>query len=315
MDVALDILYLAAGFALLIKGASVFVDASVGIAQKLHIPQVVIGLTVVAVGTSAPETVVSVTAAASGANDLAVSNVLGSNIFNIMLVVGVCVLFRPIVSPFRHIARDYWVSMGASVLLLFYILLCKDSIPRLGSFVMLAAFAVYMTVLVRGAMRDKTAGAREEETHKAKPLPLSVLLLLLGGGMIVGGGQLTVSGAVSLALYLGVSQRVVGLTVVAIGTSLPELVTSIVACKKGKNDIVLGNVIGSNIFNILMVLGLSGVILPISVGREMLFDAVVLVASGLLFLVFAHTRKRIARWEGFAMILLYAAYMTVIVLQ
>ncbi|MCL2002576.1 MAG: calcium/sodium antiporter [Oscillospiraceae bacterium] len=315
MRTVLEIFLLLSGFVLLIKGADVFVDASVHIAKRLKIPAVVIGLTVVAMGTSLPEAVVSVSAALGGSNALAVGNVAGSNIFNLLLVVGLCALIKPVAVRFRDIVRDYWVSVGAAVLLLLMMVIFTDAIPRYGSLLLFAVFTGYMVSLIRKALKNKGAGENKREDG-APPAPLakSAGLAVLGAALIIAGGQMTVSGAVSLALKLGITERVVGLTIVAIGTSLPELVTSLVATRKGEEGIAVGNIVGSNIFNILFVLGLSGMIMPLPVDAALIFDMAILTAGSLVFVCFAYTGRRIVRLEGVSMLAMYAAYMGFIVL-
>ena len=315
MSVVWNVILLGIGFVLLIKGADIFVDASVGIAKRLKIPSVVIGLTIVAMGTSAPEAVVSVSAAIRGSNALAIGNAVGSNLFNLLLVVGFCALLKPISVVLKNISGDFWVSTGATVLLLGMMIVFHDAIPRSGSAVLFAAFLLYMTVLVRQALKHKRLDPLKTDSE-ALPvsLPRSILFAGLGVGIIVAGGQLTVANAVDIALAFGITERIIGLTIVAVGTSLPELVTSIAACKKGENDIAIGNVIGSNTFNILLVLGASGMILPLTVDSGLLFDVAALAAGSLIFILFARTGQRVARGEGLSLVILYAAYTALIIL-
>ena len=315
MGVLLEIILLIAGFVLLIKGADVFVDASVGIAKRLKIPNVVIGLTIVAMGTSMPEMVVSISAAINGSNAMAVGNAIGSNIFNLLPILGFCALIMPVPIRLKEIARDYWISVGAAGLLLIMVIVFRNRIPRMGSFAFFAAFIVYMVILVRQALKNRDT---EEETAESvgnpKSLLRSVCLAVLGAGLIVGGGQLTVTNAVSIAIALGITERVVGLTIVAIGTSLPEFVTSLVACKKGENAIAIGNVIGSNIFNIMLVLGISGIIRPLTIDGNLIIDIAVLIIGSFAVLPLAFRSKRVVRLEGLLMVLMYAAYMGFIII-
>ena len=316
MRVALDIFLLAAGFALLVKGADIFVGASVDIAKRLKIPSIVIGLTVVAFGTSAPEAAISISAAAGGSNGLAVGNVIGSNIFNLMLIIGLCALISPIYIKLKEIIRDYWVSVGAAAALVLMMLIFREAVPRFGGLVLFVGFVIYMIALVRKALKDRednTGENDEAENAPRKSLARIIVRAVVGLALIIGGGQSTVYGAVNIALILGLTERVVGLTILAMGTSLPELVTTVAACRKKENDIAVGNIIGSNIFNLMLVLGVSGMIMPLAVDVSLIFDISVLIAGSLLFLLFAYSKKRVARFEGIAMVLIYAAYTGVLI--
>lgn len=312
MSTVLEVAGLLLGFVLLIKGADVFVDASVNIAKMLRIPNIVIGLTIVAVGTSAPEMVISVSAALSGSNAMAVGNVIGSNLFNLLFIVGLCALVKPIAVRIQEIAKDYWVSVAAAVLLLIMKVMFNDVIPRAGSAVLLAAFIAYMVVLVRQAMKNRDTEPEEQDTVKRSSLPRNILFAIAGVALIVAGGQFAVNNAVSIALTLGITERIVGLTILAAGTSLPELITSIVASKKGENDIAIGNVIGSNIFNLMFVLGLSGLVMPLTIDNNLLVDISVLIGASLVFFLFAFTNRKIVRFEGFSLVMFYAVYMAFI---
>ena len=307
MNTMFEVLGLLLGFALLIKGADIFVDASVNIAYRLKIPTIIIGLTVIAFGTSAPELVISVSAAISGHNSMAISNIVGSNIYNLVMIVGLCALIRPIIINLRDLAKDYWTSIIAAVLLLIMMIVFTDTIPRLASSVFLIAFFIYMIILVVQAMKNRIT--EDNSDADTVPLPRNILLAILGVALLIAGGQITVSNGVNLALSLGITERVIGLTVIAIGTSLPELITTLIACKKQENDIAIGNIVGSNIFNILFILGLSGIITPLPVDSNLIFDLVVLVAGSLLIFVFGCTGKRISRPEGLTMVSMYSAYM------
>ena len=316
MRILLDIVLLIVGFVLLIKSAELFVNASVAIAKRLRIPSLVIGLTVVAMGTSAPELMISVSAAIGGSGDLAVANVVGSNIFNLIFIVGFCSLLYPIGVNLKEIARDYWVSVVAAVFLLVVVIVFHDTIPRIASLILLVGFAVYMITLVRHTMKNKIEEEdAEQDTAKQKPLALNIFLAVLGAAIIVLGGQLTVSSAVSIAQAAGVTERVIGLTIVAMGTSLPELVTTIIACRKKEGEFAVGFIVGSNIFNIMFVLGVAGIITPLAIESGALFDLAVLIAGSLLFLVFACTGKRISRIEGLALAMVYAGYMAFVLLS
>ena len=313
MQMAINIFLLILGFVLLIQSAKVFVDASVEIAKRLRIPTMVIGLTVVAMGTSAPEVVISVSAAISGSGDLAIANIVGSNIFNLLFIVGFCALIYPISVKMKTISRDYWVSVAATVLLLVMIIIFGDRIPRFGGFILLAGFMVYMIVVVRGALKNRPrddVGA----SVPARPLWKSVILAILGIAVIVGAGQLTVNSAIGIATTLGITERVIGLTIVAMGTSLPELITTLIACRKKQGEFALGFIIGSSIFNIAFVLGLAGLITPLTIDPGVMTDMAVLAAGTLAFFLFAKSSEKVVRIEGLAMMLIYVGYMAWVLL-
>ncbi|MCL2197495.1 MAG: calcium/sodium antiporter [Defluviitaleaceae bacterium] len=309
------------GFVLLIKGADIFVDASVGIAEKLHVPKVIIGLTIVAMGTSAPEVVISVTAAMRGNNALAISNVVGSNMFNLIFIIGLCAVIKPIMVKVGEIAKDFWLSIVAAALLLAMKFIGGDIIPWWGSLMFLVIFGTYMFLIIKKALKAK----HEEEAHlaahpedappevKIRKMPVLALFAVLGCALIVAGGHLAVEGATYVATALGVSERIIGLTIIAMGTSLPELITSLVACKRGENEFALGNIIGSNIFNILFILGIAGLIAPLEFELALMFDTSVLVVSSLVALFFVYTRKTLGRIEGSVMVIFYVSYIAFVV--
>jgi len=302
------------GFALLIKGADIFVDASVGIAKKLKVPKVIIGLTIVAMGSSAPELVISVTASARGANALAIGNIVGSNIFNLMFIIGLCAVIKPMVVKVREIHKDFWLSIGAAVLLLVFKIFCGDFIPRAGSLIFVTIFLVYMFFVIRKAIKEPDNHVPEEEKN-ARPLPVYILLAVFGLALIICGGHFTVESASFIAAAMNISERIIGLTVIAIGTSLPELIISIVACKKGENEFAIGNIIGSNIFNVLLILGVAGLISPLHIDNDLISDTLFLVAGSLLAIIFVYTKGKISRPEGIIMASLYMGYMVVIIAQ
>lgn len=313
MNIVLRLLGLILGFILLIKGADVFVDASINIAKRLRIPGIVIGLTLVAFGTSAPEAVISVSAAAGGSNAIAIGNVIGSNMVNLLLAVGLAALISPIAVIFKEISRDYWVSVGAAALLLVLKLVFNDTIPRAGAFLLLAVFLVYMFILVRQALKNRSPENNKTADASQKNLLKSIIFAVFGAVIIVVGGQLTINNAIAIAEVLNISERMAGLTILAIGTSLPEIVTSVVAAKKGENDIAVGNILGSNIFNLLFVLGLAGLVLPLEIDTGLLIDLAILIAVSFAFLLFTRTGKRIVRGEGVAMVVMYMAYMVYLI--
>ena len=259
------------GFLLLVKGADVFVDSASGVAKKLGVSPLVIGLTIVAFGTSLPELAVSVTAALSGSNEIAVGNVTGSNIFNLLVVAGVSAIIAPLTIDRFLIKRDWPASILAAALLGVFLLFGND-ISRLEAVILLVIFAIMLFLQLRNAKSAEEA----RQTDDRKPILLAVLLVLGIAGIILG-GEFAVEGASGLARAIGWSESLIGLTIVAIGTSLPELVTSIVAARRGENEIAMGNVIGSNLFNILCILGVSALLHPIHVEGTALYDTAFLV--------------------------------------
>lgn len=301
--------WLIAGFVLLIKGADLFVDGSSSVARIFKVPAVIIGLTIVAMGTSAPETAVSISAAAQGQNEIALSNVIGSNIFNLLVVVGVCAAIKPVIPAKEIIRRDLPISLLSAVLLL---VACLNlALGRIEGIVFLLGFVIYIGYLVFAARKNPAADTNEN-VKKMSPLK-SALFILIGIAGIVLGGQLVVNSASDIAESFGLSQTLIGLTIVAVGTSLPELVTSIVASRKGQNGLALGNAIGSNIFNILLVMGLSATISPIGVNMQSVWDLVVLIAMSAVILVYLLIRKKLDRPFGILMVLTYIGFMAYII--
>ena len=325
LPIAAVILLLAVGFAFLVKGADFFVEGSSSIAKKLKVPPIIIGLTIVAMGTSLPETAVSVTASLVQNNELAVSNVVGSNIFNLMFVIGVCSILTPIMVQKATVVRDIPLSLGCALLLLVLGIsgLGDKAGMTLGhadGIIFLIVFAGYIFTMVRSAMKARAAGQKVEiegveECDNMKELSYgkSILFLILGAAAIAFGGDLTVDTASRIAIELGMSQTLVGLTIVSIGTSLPELVTSVVAARKNEVDMAVGNAVGSNIFNILMVLGISSAISPVALIRENLIDIVLLMVFSVMVWIFAGTRKKIERKEGIIMVVVYLVYCAYII--
>ena len=327
LPVLVVVLLLAAGFGLLVKGADFFVEGSSSIAKKLKVHPIIIGLTIVAMGPSLPETAVSVTASLVQNNELAVSNVVGSNIFNLMFVIGVCSILTPILVQKSTIVRDIPLSLCCAFLLLVLgILGIGDKSPmilgRFDGIVFLVLFTGYIIVMIRSAMKARAAGEKVEiegveECDNMKELSYgkSILFLIIGAAAIALGGDLTVDSASRIAIELGMSQTLVGLTIVSVGTSLPELVTSVVAARKNEVDMAVGNAVGSNIFNILMVLGISGVLSPVALLHENLVDIVILIIFTILVWIFAGTKKKISRKEGIIMTLAYLIYCGYIIMR
>jgi cation:H+ antiporter len=290
------------------------VSAAVGIAKKLKIPSVIIGLTIVAMGTGAPEAVIGITASVRESGELAIGNVIGSNIFNLMFIMGLCAVIKPIKFDVKQISKDFWLSIAAAVFLIALMFISGVYIPRWGSLLLLVIFVVYLFFLILKATKaQKKESAEESEADKVKSWPVLIVTAMLGCGSIIWGGQLTVENATLIAIGLGVTERIIGLTIVAAGTSLPELVTSLVAYKKGENEFALANIIGSNIFNILFILGVAGLINPLPFDNALIFDTVLLSAGSLLALLFVYTGKRLARTEGIVMVCLYMGYMLFII--
>ena len=323
---ALVLVALVIGFVLLIKGADYFVEGSSSVAKRLHVPAIIIGLTIVAMGTSLPETAVSVSASLAGNNELAVSNVVGSNIFNLMVVIGVCGVLATVNVAKETIRRDIPFSLiCAGMLLLFGIAGIGDTssmiLGHLDGVIFLGCFAGYIIYMIRTAMKASKEGKQVEieggsdEEIKLISMPLSILFIVGGAIAIAIGGDVTVDAAARIAGDLGMSQTLIGLTIVSIGTSLPELVTSIVAAKKNEVDMALGNVIGSNIFNILLVLGIAAAISPVGFLMDNIVDTLILIIMSSAVLVFAWTSKVINRKEGIAMLCMYAVYMVYICMR
>lgn len=323
---ALVIVILVIGFVLLIKGADFFVEGSSSVAKRLHVPSIIIGLTIVAMGTSLPETAVSVSASIAGNNELAVSNVVGSNIFNLMVVIGVCAILATVNVAGETIKRDIPLSLiCAGLLMLLGIIGLGDktgmTLGHMDGAIFVGLFAGYIFYMIRIALKANKEGKKVEieggsdEDIKLVSVPVSILFIVGGAIAIAVGGDVTVDAASRIASDLGMSQTLIGLTIVSIGTSLPELVTSIVAARKNEVDMALGNAIGSNIFNILMVLGIASLISPISIIRENIIDLCVLVAFTVCVWIFAGTKKKIGRIEGLCMVVLYAVYAVYIVIR
>ena len=306
------------GFVFLIKGADFFVDGAAGIAKNLKIPSIIIGLTVVAMGTSAPEAAVSVTAALSGQNGMSIGNCLGSNIFNLLVVLGVAVIMRPVPVKAVTVKKDYPYSLLVTLVLLFLmgdVLFGRDGrLSRVDGGILLAFFVFFLFYLIKDALSSKET-AKEDSLPAAVSVPKCILFVLLGLAGIVLGGELVVKCASSIASSFGMSDTFIGLTICAIGTSLPELVTSVVAAKKGEIDLAVGNVVGSNIFNLTFVLALSALIHPMRVPSETLMDGTLLILFSMLFFIPILKNKKIGRISGILMVIAYAAYTAYLLLR
>ena len=303
----MEYLLLILGFVLLIKGADIFVGGASNIAKYFKIPTIIIGLTLVAFGTSAPEAAVSITAAINSSADIAISNIVGSNIFNLLCVLGITSLFTDVVADKEVISKDYRLSVFCAILLLMLILVNfvfghSLVLGRLSGIVLLIVLGFYLYNMIKNAKVEST-----DKQEKTKFNVKDVIFVLLGLVMIVFGGDLTVDNATLIAKAWGMSERFIGLTIVAIGTSLPELCTSLVALFKGENDIAVGNVIGSNIFNILFILGATSFISPLNIGIESVIDLMILIV-GCIGVLFMFNDLKIKRHEGISMLMFYATY-------
>ncbi len=304
-----SIVLLAAGFILLIKGADFFVEGSSSVAKTLKVPSIIIGLTIVAMGTSLPECAVSITAAMGGNNALAVSNAVGSNIFNLMVVCGFAALFNPLKAEKSTLKKEFPFSILCAVLLLVCGFLSME-LGRVDGLILLAIFVGFLVWMVRSALRARAQAGEEE--YEVLPMWKCVVFIVGGVIAIKFGGDFVVDGASAIAARLGLSENLIGLTIVACGTSLPELVTSVVAAKKNELDMALGNVIGSNIFNILFVLGVAAAISPIVFIMENVVDIGILIAMSVVAWLFTATRQKLERSEGALMLLIYAGYLVYI---
>ena len=312
MEMLWSVVILAVGFVLLIKGADYFVEGSSSVAKSLRVPSIIIGLTIVAMGTSLPECAVSLTASLSGQNALAVSNVVGSNIFNLMVVCGFCAVFSSLPIDKNSLKKEFPFSILCALILLVMGYMGMV-VGRIDGVILLVLFTVYIVSMVRTALKARAAGQQvEEEEYEILPVWKSILFIVGGMIAIKFGGDFVVDGAVVIATGFGLSENLIGLTIVACGTSLPELVTSVVAAKKNEVDMALGNVIGSNIFNILFVLGIAGALSPIAFIMENVIDIVILmVMSGFVWLI-GWRKQEIDRKNGILMIVIYAVYLVYI---
>lgn len=310
----LTIILLVVGFVCLIKGADFFVDGASRLALKFKVPTLIIGMTIVAMGTSAPECAVSISASVAGSNAMAISNVIGSNIFNLLVVCGVCAAIAPMAVNKVTIKKDFPFAIIVGLILL-ALGGIGMGVGRIDGIIMLAIFAIFIWNMI------STAKKNPEQTDMTDDVPLAFswvrVLLSIGGGLvaIVLGGQLVVNSAETIAAAFGLSENLIGLTVCAIGTSLPELVTSIVAARKGEVDMAIGNVIGSNIFNILLVLALASAISPCAMTMENVIDLIILTAVSVIMLLMIIPKKRLNRPCGILCVAMYAIYMVYICMR
>lgn len=303
----LKYIYLIVGFVLLIKGADFFVEGSSSVAKKLRVPSIIIGMTIVAMGTSLPETSVSVSASIAAKNDLAISNVIGSNIFNLMVVCGICAVLCPLTVNGTTLKRDFPFSIVMAGLLM-ALGGIDGVVGRFDGILFLVLFVVFLLIMIYSAKKSRDNSAPEADEYKIMPVWKCILYMVGGIAAIAAGGEMVVEGASDIARAFGMSENLIGMTIVALGTSLPELVTSVVAARKNELDMALGNVIGSNIFNILFVLGIASAISPVSYTNENLIDSAVLIVMSMIVLIFCLPKKRLIRWNGASMLALYACY-------
>lgn len=306
------------GFALLTKGADFFVEGAAATAGKLKVPAFIIGMTIVAMGTSAPECAVSITAALKNNNQLAVSNAVGSNIFNLMVVCGMCALVSPLAVKTSILRKEFPFSVLVAILLL-AAGITGMNVGRIDGVLLLAVFSVFLFWMVRSAQKARKQEEHDvgEDAKQVKELSLIRCVCYIAGGLaaIVLGGDWVVDGASVIAESFGMSQNLIGLTVVAFGTSLPELVTSFAAARKSQADMALGNVIGSNIFNILLIIGLAAAISPMSFNMENVIDTVILIGMSIEVYFFCRKDHDIRRAEGVVMLAEYAVYVVYICIR
>ena len=317
-SVPFAVVLLIIGFAFLVKGADAFVEGSSSIAKHFQVPSLIIGMTIVAMGTSLPETAVSVTASIAGSNALAVSNAVGSNIFNLMVVIGVCAVLTPVAVQKSSLKIDIPFSIVCALLLL---VLGHDRmmLTRVNGLILIVLFAFFILYMIRSAQHsmnnEDSEFAAEAADMKVMSVPKSLIFIVIGIAGITLGSDWVVAGAKTIASAFGISENLIGLTIVAFGTSLPELMTSIVAARKNEVDMALGNAVGSNIFNILMVLGIASALSPIAFIQENIIDIIILVGFSFIVWLMAWTKHRLDKIEGLAMILLYAGYVVYICIR
>ena len=311
MDIFVQLLLLALGFVMLVKGADWFVEGSSGIADRFGIPQLVIGLTIVAMGTSAPEAAVSVTAALKGTADIAIGNVVGSNIMNVLIILGLAAAITPIAVAKTTVRYEIPFMLVITLLLMGFGYL-GGSVNLWEGIILWVLFISYLLYMLWLA---KTGQAESEEIEVKGSLWKLLAMVVIGLVLIVWGSDVTVDAATKLAKAFGVSDQFIGLTIVALGTSLPELFTSVSAAMKGKADIAIGNIVGSNIFNILFVIGTSALIIPVTFVSSFVVDCLVAVAAGVLLWLFVFRKQKLTRIGGITMLVGYAAYFVYLLLR
>lgn len=303
MEIFLNVIILVLGFFLLLKGADLFVDGAAGIAAKFKIPQLVIGLTVVAMGTSAPEAAVSISSALKGSADITIGNVVGSNVLNILIILGLSAAIAPLAVGKTTIRYEIPFLLGITVFL--FVQGMDGMIGIIDGIILLLFFALYLGYLLIMAKKQNN---KDSEAPAYRKLWQLIALTVIGLAMIILGSSISVDAATKIAESIGISERFIGLTIVALGTSLPELFTSVSAAKKGNADIAIGNIVGSNIFNILFVVGISALIVPVPFASSFFFDVIIAGVSTLLLLTFCLRRKMLSRFHGAVMLLGYVCY-------
>ena len=311
-----NIILLIIGMVLMIKGADEFVEGASTLAKKMRIPALVIGLTLVSIGTSMPELSVSITASVNNANDMSFGNVIGSNIFNTFVVIGTAALFTPMLIDKNVKKFDLPILMLIyGILALFAFVVSPKIIETWEAIIIFSLTFIYTGFLMfrsRKEIKEETVDLNELAGISTSN---NLMLVLFGLAGVIGGGTLVVDNAKIIAIELGMSELLVGLTVVSIGTSLPELITSIVAARKGENDIAVGNAIGSSLFNVVLILGLASTIKPMNVDMKNIVDIAVMFASAVLIFIMAFTKGQVNRWKGILLLIIYVAYFTYIVLR
>ena len=311
MDLALNIGLIVLGIFLVLRGAERMTDGAVALAQRMMIPQMVIGLTIVACGTSMPEFFVSLTSAIHGSADMAIGNVVGSNIFNTLLIVGVAAVVAPMIIARSTVRKDIPVAFMSSILLG---VMCLDGvISRIDAAIMFVCFLLFMAYTIRSARKGEVEVSEEEQNGYGTGK--SVFLIIYGLALLIVGSNIFVDAATFVARTFGVSDAVIGLTIVACGTSMPELATSVVAAKNGQSALAIGNVLGSNVFNILMVLGLTGLISPLQINGITNIDLILQFAAVALVWLFSYTKFKVERWEGALLSLVFLTYLTWLVVN
>ena len=314
--ILLDLLLLVLGMFLMIKGADFFVEGASNIAKALKIPTLIIGLTLVSIGTSAPELSVSIQSSLAGNTDLSFGNVIGSNIFNVCVVIGASALMTPLVVSKDVEKYDIPILLGIYVLLILLAFVITPLVLQLWEGILIfSLFIAYTVYLIFRAKKNPTEEEEHDEEEKKKPWWLNVILVGVGLAGIIFGGDFVVDSASKIAISLGMSELLVGLTIVAIGTSLPELVTSVVAAKKGENDIAVGNAVGSCLFNIVLILGTASMICPVGLSYSQIADVAIMIISVALLFIFAYKTFTVHRWEGALLIAFYLVYFLYVIVR
>lgn len=307
MELLIQIILLAAGFALLVKGADWFVGGAASIADKFGIPQIVIGLTIVAMGTSAPEAAVSISAALRGSAEITIGNIIGSNIMNVLVILGLTAVICRI--PVQRTTIHYEIPMVIGVTVLLAVMgLLNNVVGRLEGVVLLICMVIYLLYLLRLAKRGVSHDEELDEVAEKSSMPKLIFLVIVGVAAIVLGSDIAVGAATAIARIFRMSERFIGLTIVALGTSLPELVTSVTAAMKGNSDIAVGNIVGSNLFNIMFVVGITAVITPVVYSSAFFVDSIIAIGAVVLLLLCVFRKKALSRLDGILMLLCYGGY-------